>query len=122
MSRKIWITRDAQGNLVSSTDVRSSSGCPGCIWVLLDIVVVVGPAAWAANGDIPVTAAVGMYVVDGLIAVAALIQYAQRRAVRDCPPGPSLHGPRQSNAPITPNSPSRPDEGEYDARQERSWK
>lgn len=81
MSRQTWITRDAQGNIVSRTDVKSSSGCSGCLWVLLGIFVVVGPAAWASNGDIPIAAAVGMYIVETIIAVAALIQYSQRRGL-----------------------------------------
>lgn len=82
MSRQIWVTRDAQGNVVSTTEVRSSLGCTGCLWVLLGIFVVVGPAAWAGNGDIPVAAAVAMYAVEALFAAAVLIQYVQRRRIR----------------------------------------
>ena len=81
MSRQIWVTRDAQGNVVSSTEVRSSSGCAGCLWVLLGTFVVAAPAAWAANGDIPVAAAVAMYVVEASVAAAGLMQYARRRRI-----------------------------------------
>ncbi|MGA8360632.1 MAG: hypothetical protein WB793_03290 [Candidatus Dormiibacterota bacterium] len=50
MSRKTWVTRDAQGNMTGSTEVRSSSGCGGCLWFLLGAVLVVDPAAWASDG------------------------------------------------------------------------
>jgi hypothetical protein len=35
MSRQTCVTRDAQGNVTGSTEVRSSSGCGGCFWLLL---------------------------------------------------------------------------------------
>jgi len=82
MSRKTWITRDAQGNIVSSTEVHSSSSCAGCLWVVLGVFIVVGPAAWAANGEIPVAAAVLMYLVEAVLAVTALMQYVRRRMRR----------------------------------------
>ncbi len=78
MGRQTWVTRDAQGNVVSSTEVRKSSSCSSCLWVLLGIFVVVGPAAWAGDGQIPVAAAVVMYLVEAAIGVAALVRYAQR--------------------------------------------
>lgn len=80
MSRHVWIQRDAEGNVVSSTEVRSTSGCSGCLWVLLGIFVVVAPAAWAANGTVPVAAAVVMYLVE--LALAA-VWLAQRRPKRN---------------------------------------
>jgi hypothetical protein len=43
MSRQTWVTRDAQGNVTGTTEVRSSSGCGGCFWLLLGIFVIVGP-------------------------------------------------------------------------------
>ena len=73
MSRKTWITRDAQGNVVSSTEVHSSTSCAGCLWACLVVFIVVGPAAWAADGEIPVAAAVLMYIVEAVLAVIALI-------------------------------------------------
>jgi hypothetical protein len=79
MTRKTWVTRDAQGNVVSSTEVRTSSGCSTCFWVLLGIFVVAGPAAWASEGQIPVAAAVVMYIVEAAVLVAAAAQYARRR-------------------------------------------
>ena len=82
MSRETWVTRDAQGNVTGSTEVRSSSGCGGCLWLLLIAFVVVGPAAWAGNGQIPVAAAAVMYAVEALVATGALIQYAKRRNAR----------------------------------------
>ena len=82
MGRQTWVTRDAQGNVVSSMEVRSSSCCSGCLWVLLGTVVVVGPAAWAGDGQIPVAAAVVMYLVEAVVAVAALVHYARGRGVR----------------------------------------
>jgi hypothetical protein len=82
MSRQTWVTRDAQGNVTGSTEVRSSSGCSGCFWLLLAIVVVVGPAAWANDGQIPVAVAPVMYSVEALIAIAALIRWDKRRKAR----------------------------------------
>ncbi len=82
MSRQTWVTRDAQGNVTGTTEVRSSSGCGGCLWLLLGAFVVFGPAAWASNGQIPVAAAVVMYAVEALVAIAALIQYGKRRNAR----------------------------------------
>jgi hypothetical protein len=79
MSRQTWVTRDAQGNVTGSTEVHSSSGCGGCLWVALGAFVVVGPAAWASNGQVPVAGAVVMYAVEALVAIAALIQYSKRR-------------------------------------------
>lgn len=107
MSRKIWITRDGQGNLISSTEIRSSSGCSGCLWALLGVFVVVAPAAWASNGDIPASAAVVMYVVEAVVAVAALIQNAQRRVNgRARPTGQPPAAPRSATveAPRGPDS------------------
>ena len=80
MSRQTWVTRDAQGNVVSSTEVRKTSGCASCLWVLLGVFVVVGPAAWAGDGQIPVTAAVAMYVVEALLTAAWLAAYVRRRS------------------------------------------
>jgi hypothetical protein len=82
MSRQTWLTRDAQGNVTGSTEVRSSSGCGGCLWLLLGVFVVVGPAAWASDGQIPVAVAAVMYAVEALVAIAALIQYGKRRNAR----------------------------------------
>lgn len=82
MSRKRWVTRDAQGNVTGSGEIRSSSGCGGCLWVLLAVFVVIGPAAWAGDGQIPVAVAAGMYAVEVLVAVAGLIHYAKRRSAR----------------------------------------
>jgi hypothetical protein len=82
MSRQTWVTRDAQGNVTGSTEVRSSSGCGGCFWLLLGIFVVVGPAAWASDGQIPVAVAAVMYAVEALVAVGALIQWDKRRKTR----------------------------------------
>lgn len=79
VSRETWTTRDAQGKVVSSTDVRRTSGCGGCLWVLLGAFVLVGPATWAGDGQIPVAVAVVMYAIEALVAVAALIGYVQRR-------------------------------------------
>lgn len=79
MSRQTWVTRDAQGNVTGSAEIRSSSGCGGCLWVVLGAFVVVGPAAWASNSQIPVAAAVVMYAVEALVAIAALIEYSKRR-------------------------------------------
>jgi len=113
MSRKTWITRDAQGNIVSSTEVHSSSSCAGCLWVVLGVFIVVGPAAWAANGEIPVAAAVLMYLVEAVLAVTALMQYVRRRMRRvrtGAPPPPGSPPPREP----TPNSSTSPPEGEYD--------
>ena len=82
MSRQTWVTRDGDGRVVSTTEVRRSSGCGGCLTVLAVIVAVVGPAAWAGNGDIPVALAVAMYVVEAVIVVAAMRQYAGRQRSR----------------------------------------
>jgi hypothetical protein len=82
MGRQTWVTRDAEGNVVSSTEVRSSSGCGGCLALLAGIVLVVGPAAWAANGEIPMAVAVAMYLVEALVGLAALDGFVRRRAVR----------------------------------------
>ncbi len=79
MSRQTWVTRDAQGNVTGSTEVRSSSGCGGCLWFLLGAFLVAGPAAWASDGQIPVVAAAFMYAVEVLVAVAALRQYSKRK-------------------------------------------
>lgn len=80
MGRRISVTRDAQGKVVSSTEVRSTSGCGGCFYVLLGVLAVVGPAAWAGNGEIPVAAAVVMYVVEVLVIVAAVAHQLRRRS------------------------------------------
>jgi hypothetical protein len=82
MSRQTWVTRDAQGNVTGSTEVRSSSGCGGCFWLLLGIFVVVGPAAWASDGQIPVAVAAVMYAVEALVGIAALIRCDKRRKAR----------------------------------------
>jgi hypothetical protein len=79
MSRQTWLTRDAQGNVTGSTEVRSSSGCGGCLWFLLAAFLVAGPAAWASDGQIPVVVAAFMYAVEALVAVAALRQYSRRK-------------------------------------------
>lgn len=78
MSRQTWVTRDAQGNVTGTTEVRSSSSCGGCLWFVLVIFLVVGPAAWASDGQIPIAVAVFMYAVEVLVAVAALRQYRGR--------------------------------------------
>ena len=82
MSRQTWVTRDAEGNVTGSTEVRSSSGCGGCLWLLLGTFVVVGPAAWAGDGQIPIAVAAGMYAVEALVAVGALIEWGKRRHAR----------------------------------------
>ena len=82
MSRQTWVTRDAQGNVIGSTEVRSSSGCGGCFWLLLGVFVVVGPAAWASEGQIPVAVAAVMYAVEAVVAIAALIQWGKGRNAR----------------------------------------
>jgi hypothetical protein len=79
MSRQTWVTRDAQGNVTGTTEVRSSSSCGGCLWFLLGTFLVVGPAAWASDGQIPVAVAAFMYAVEVLVAVAALRQYRRRK-------------------------------------------
>lgn len=81
MGRKTWVTRDAQGNVLSSTEVRSTSGCASCFWVLLVLFVVAAPAAWAGDGQIPLAVAVVMYIVEAVVAIAALVSYAQRHRV-----------------------------------------
>lgn len=78
MSRQTWTNRDAQGNVVSSTEVRSTSGCGGCLWIALGLFVVAAPAAWAGGGQIPLAVAVVMYVVEAVVAIAALVGYLQR--------------------------------------------
>jgi hypothetical protein len=80
VSRQTWVTRDAQGNVVSSTEVRSTSTCSGCLWIALGVFVVVAPAAWAGGGQIPLAVAVVMYVVEALIGIGLLVGYAKRRA------------------------------------------
>jgi hypothetical protein len=79
MSRQTWVTRDAQGNVTGSTEVRSSSGCGGCLWFLLGAFLVVAPAAWASDGQVPVVVAGLMYAVEALVAMAALRQYSKRK-------------------------------------------
>lgn len=79
MGKQVWIHRDAAGNVVSSTEVRSTSGCGGCLWVLLGIFVVVAPAAWAGDGTIPVAAAVVMYLVEAALAAVWLRQRRSRQ-------------------------------------------
>lgn len=82
MGRQVWIQRDAEGNVVGSTEVRSSSGCGGCFWVLLGAFVVAAPAVWAGKGTIPVAAAVVMYLIEALVVIAALVQRGRRGPVR----------------------------------------
>jgi hypothetical protein len=79
MSRQTWVTRDAQGNVTGSTEVRSSSGCGGCLWFLLGAFLVVAPAAWASDGQVSVVVAGFMYAVEVLVAIAALRQYSKRK-------------------------------------------
>jgi hypothetical protein len=79
MHRQTWVSRDAQGNVTGSTEVRSSSGCGGCLWVLLGAFLVAAPAAWSSDGQIPVAVAGLMYAVEGLVAIAALRQYSKRK-------------------------------------------
>ena len=79
MSRQTWVTRDAHGNVSGSTEVHSSSGCGGCLWFLLGAFLLTAPAAWAGDGQVPVVAAVFMYLVEALVAIAALRQYRKRR-------------------------------------------
>jgi hypothetical protein len=82
VGKQTWITRDAQGNVVRSTEVRSSSGCSGCLWILLGLFLVAAPAAWAGDGTIPVAAAVAMYVVEAVVAIAWVAQLGRRQSVR----------------------------------------
>lgn len=82
VGKQVWIQRDAEGNVVGSTEVRSSSGCAGCFWVLLGLFVVAAPAVWAGNGTIPVAAAVVMYLIEALIVIAALVQRERRGSAR----------------------------------------
>jgi hypothetical protein len=79
MSRQTLVTRDAQGNVTGTTEVRSSSGCGGCLWVLLGAFLVVAPAAWAGDGQVPVVVAGFMYAVEVLVAITALLQYSKRK-------------------------------------------
>jgi hypothetical protein len=79
LSRHTWVTRDAQGNVTGSTEVRSSSGCSGCLWFLLGAFLVVAPAVWASDGQVPVVVAGFMYAVEVVVAIAALRQYSQRK-------------------------------------------
>ena len=79
MSRQTWVTRDAQGNVTGSTEVRSSSGCGSCLWFLLGAFLIVAPTAWAIDGQVPVVAAGFMYAVEVLVAIAALRQYSKRK-------------------------------------------
>ena len=76
MSCQTWMTRDAQGNVTGTTEVRSSSGCSGCLWFLLGAFVVAAPAAWVSDGQIPVVVAGFMYMVEAIVAIAALGQTA----------------------------------------------
>lgn len=78
MGRQVWITRDAEGRVVGSTEVRTTSGCSGCLWALLAIFVVAAPAAWAGNGTIPVAAAVVMYLVEAVLVAVWLLQRRSR--------------------------------------------
>ena len=82
VGKQVWIQRDAEGNVVSTTEVRSSSGCAGCFWVLLGLFVVAAPAVWAGNGTIPVAAAVVMYLIEAVVVIAALVQRGRRGQVR----------------------------------------
>jgi hypothetical protein len=82
MSRQTWVTRDAQGNVASSTEVRSTSGCSSCLWVLLGLFVVAAPAAWAGDGQIPVAVAVVMYIVEAAVAAGGIVNYLQRHRSR----------------------------------------
>jgi hypothetical protein len=79
MSRQTWVTRDAQGNVTGSTEARSSWGCGGCLWFLLGAFLLVGPAAWASDGQIPVVVAGLMYAVEAVVAIAALRQHSKRK-------------------------------------------
>lgn len=79
MSRQTWVTRDAQGNVTGSTEVHSTSGCGGCLWLLLGAFLLAAPAAWAGDGQVPVVVAGFMYVVEALVAIAALRQYSKRK-------------------------------------------
>lgn len=79
MGKQIWVTRDGQGNVISSTEVRSTSGCSGCLWVLLGLFIVAAPATWAGNGTIPVAVAVVMYVIEAVVVIVALVRYGARR-------------------------------------------
>lgn len=79
MSRQTWVTRDAQGNVTGSTEVRSSSGCGSCLWFLLGAFLVAAPAVWASDGQVPVVVAGFMYGVEVLVAIAALRQCGKRK-------------------------------------------
>lgn len=79
MGRQVWITRDGDGKIVGSTEVRTASGCGGCLWALLGIFVVFAPAAWAGDGTIPVAVAVVMYLVEAALLIAWLLQRRPRQ-------------------------------------------
>jgi hypothetical protein len=79
MSRQTWVTRDAQGNVTGSTEMRSSSGCSGCFWFLLGAFLVAAPAVWASDGQVPVLVAGCMYAVEVLVATAFVRQYGRRK-------------------------------------------
>jgi hypothetical protein len=49
------------------------------LWLLLGLVLVIGPAAWVSDGQLPVSAAVAMYCLEAFVAVAGIVQYLKRR-------------------------------------------
>lgn len=75
MSRQTWVTR----NVIGSTEVRSSSGCGSCLWFLLGAFLVVGSAAWASDGLLPVVVAALMCAIEAVVGIAARRQYSKQR-------------------------------------------
>lgn len=83
----------------SRTTVTKQSGCGGCCWALLGIFVLFAPGAWAANGSIPVIAAVAMYLVVAVLVVAWIAQRSGRR--RQAAPVPAAPPPPPPSGPVT---------------------
>ena len=86
MSRTLWVSRDAEGQVIGTTEVRRTSGCSGCLTFGLILFVIAAPAAWAGSGDIPLAVAVLMYIVEAALVVGVVLKAT--RAARSGPPKP----------------------------------
>lgn len=95
------------------TTVQQQSGCAGCFYVLLGIFVVFAPAAWVGSGQLPVAAAVVMYLIEAVLLLAWLATRTQRpkpavtATTQAPPPAPTAHGSPITVPPL-PSSPSSP--------------
>ncbi|PZR84124.1 MAG: hypothetical protein DLM65_00560 [Candidatus Aeolococcus gillhamiae] len=106
MSKREQVVYDGDGRVVSRTVTQKKGawGGLGCIGLMALIFVLVGPAAWAGNGQIPLAAAVVMYLIEATLLVAVIGAALKRHRVQQ-PPRPAsspVGSPGSAPGAVTP--------------------